>query len=176
MLTAQRLCVLVLALTGITVSAQNSGEEYRLKAAFVYRFPQFVEWPEAALSKRSSIELCVERPNPFGRALKELTSGESLHGRPIVVREIESERELASCHVLFVPKARRNSPLMARAAARSILTVGESPDFLDDGGIIRLRLVDRRVRFDVNVRAAHRVNLILSSQLLRLASEVRGEP
>jgi hypothetical protein len=151
-------------------------EEYRLKAAFVYRFPQFVEWPPEALANRKSIELCVVRPNPFGGALQELFAGELLNGRPFVIRDIDSHAPLDSCHVLFLPRlsASGASGPLARASGLPILTVGESEGFLDGGGVIRLRLVDRRVRFDVNTAAATRARLRLSSQLLDLALEVRG--
>ncbi len=150
-----------------------SNEEYRLKAAIVYRFPQFVEWPAAALSGRDALEICVAEPNPLGDTLAELTAGESLNDRRIEVRYVSADQDIASCHVLFIP-ARAPDKLLARTASLPILTIGETDDFLNGGGIIKLRVVDRKVRFEIDARAAARAGLTLSSQLLRLASNVKG--
>jgi hypothetical protein len=170
-------CLLVLGLPAARarVHAENVPEEYRLKAAFVYRFPQFVEWPPASWTGREALEICVSQPNPFGSSLAEFVEGESLKGKRFVVRQVTAKGRIESCHVLFVaqPEATK-SGLLARAASLPILTVGDSPRFLDLGGIINLRLVDRRVRFEINLAAADRAGLRLSSQLLRLAMTVRG--
>jgi hypothetical protein len=111
----------------------------------------------------------------MGPALKAAAGGESFLGRPVVVREIDADEPMGSCHVLFVstPTGGGLNHLLFRASSLPILTIGEDQRFLDNRGIIRLRLIDGRVRFDVNTVAAHRVGLRLSSQLLRLALEVR---
>lgn len=154
---------------------QSAAEEYRLKAAFVYRFPQFVDWPAASWTGRDSLEICVSQPNPFGSALTELVQGESLNGKRLVVRQVGANSPVESCHLLFVGAADgTRGDLLARAGSLPILTIGETPQFLDRGGMINLRLVDRRVRFAINIAAADRAGLRLSSQLLRLAIDVRG--
>ncbi|MDP2052909.1 MAG: YfiR family protein [Acidobacteriota bacterium] len=163
-------CFLVLS-AGPLLS--QGGDEQRLKAAFVFRFPQFVTWPPASTTGRNTVEICVTAAPATADALRDLTSGESLNGRPFVVRENPSVQSLGSCHVLMVT-ARPDRAVMARAAALPILTVGDSETFLDDGGIIQLRLVDRRVRFEISLPAAARAGITLSSQLLRLAAGVRG--
>jgi hypothetical protein len=150
-------------------------DDDRLKAAFTLHLPQFVEWPEAALARRSSLEFCVPRANPLGAAIETAATGETFLGKPIAVREIDADEPIGSCHILFVstrPTAGLDH-LLFRASSLPILTVGEAPRFLDNRGIIRLRMIDGRVRFDVNAAAADRVGLRLSSQLLRLALEVR---
>src|SRR5437762_1692816 len=76
------------------VQAQSVSDEYRLKAAFVYRFPQFIGWPATALSNASTLDICVLRPNPFGTDLQELAQGESIGGRPIRVREITTPEDV----------------------------------------------------------------------------------
>ena len=161
---------------GSPSSAQGTAAEYQLKAAFVSKFPEFTEWPEAALDGRDTVDLCVARPNPFGTALSELVTGEVLRGRRLVTRDIDSPAAIDHCQVLFVsglpPNARRL--LLARAATLPMLTVGDYPAFLDEGGIVSLRIVAGRVRFDVNVEASSRVGIRLGSQLLRLAANVRG--
>lgn len=165
----------VLLLSASTLVAQgNAGDAQRLKAAFILRFPQFVAWPAAAFAARSTLEICVNGPGAAVGALREITAGETLNGMRLTVRDNPSEQDVASCHVLVM--ARANRPLLARAATLPILTVGDSTSFLDEGGIIQLNLVDRRVRFAIDHAAARRSGLSLSSQLLRLASAVRGEP
>jgi hypothetical protein len=155
---------------------QQPPSEYDLKAAFVSKFPQFVEWPGSALDGHTTFSYCVARPNPFGRALDNLLSGEMLQGRRPSTREVGSADEIGACQVLFVSDraAARQTALLAAASGLPILTVGESDDFLEAGGIINLRVVGGRIRFEVDAAAAARARLRLSAQLLQLAIAVRG--
>ena len=159
----------MLAPSPLGAQSNNPSEEYRLKAAFVYRFPQFVEWPGPLTT------ICVLRPNPFGTVLRELIAGETLNGRPLALREINRPSAITGCHVVFVPGA--NNPdgkaVLEAVGHHPVLTIGESSHFLDQGGIISLQVIDRRVRFEVSATAAERNGLRLSSQLLRLAVRVR---
>jgi hypothetical protein len=170
--------LLVLLNGGATPSAQSVDPEYHLKAAVVSKFPEFVEWPTHALDQRRTIDLCVARPNPFGRMLAQLIAGESLRGRAMVTREVSNGSDLESCHLLFVPRGSNTDTrvLLSRADELHLLTVGESPRFLDDGGVINLNLIEGRIRFEVDMTAATRAGVRLSSQLLRLATHVRGGP
>jgi hypothetical protein len=158
-----------------TAHAQSVSLTARLKAAVLSKFPQFVEWPAAVIEGRSSVDLCVGEPDPFGTDLSELVMGESLNGRPIVPRHVVRDEDLATCHVLYLPPRQgARNPLLTKAESLPILTVGEDRRFLDEGGIIQLHVIDGRVRFEINVAAAQRVGLRLSSQLLRLAMSVKG--
>jgi len=155
------------------VAAQPQFSEQRLKAAFLNQFAQFVEWPP--MPGASDLQLCVLEPNPFGAELEELARGETVGSRPVVVRRLDPVDPPDSCHVLFVSAQTTRGPEVLKAiATRPILTVGEGPRFLDDGGIIALRVVDRRVRFDIDTANAQRAGLRISSQLLSLAIVVRG--
>jgi hypothetical protein len=156
--------------------AQPDLPEYKLKAAFLSKFPQFVEWPAEMWRTRTRLEICVARPNPFSSTLTDLVSGESLGGHPFAVRDVDSDEPLAPCQVLFIagPATSTSRTMLRRTAGQPVLTVGDRPDFLNDGGVIALQVVDGRVRFDVNAEAAERNGLRLSSQLLRLARVVRG--
>jgi len=150
--------------------------ERRLKAAIVSKFPQFVEWPDAAVEGRKTIDVCVAAPDPFGTDLQDLVSGEELNGRTLALRRVDAPSQVSDCHVLFLPArsgARRT--LLAAATHLPVLTVSDDPGFLDAGGIVALRVVDGRVRFEVDDGAARRVGLRISSQLLRLALSVRGD-
>jgi hypothetical protein len=141
--------LLVAALAPVRAQRPASTEEYRLKAAIVHRFPQFVDWPESALSGRDALEICVAEPNPLGSTLDELTDGEVLNDRRVDVRYVSDDQDLTSCHVLFISQ-RANDRMLARAATLPILTVGETPRFLENGGIISLHVVDRKVRFEID--------------------------
>jgi hypothetical protein len=164
--------------TNSTVHAQTIPNEYRLKAAFIYQFPQFVEWPAVAWQGAPGVQICILQPNPFGRELEALVRGESLNGRPFSVREITGPDGLSGgCHLLFIGgNAPARGEVLKAARGSSVLTIGEGDRFLDEGGIIALRIVERRVRFDVSAGAAQKVGLRISSQLLSLALNVRGGP
>ena len=161
---------------GSPLRAQDGRPAYELKAAVVSKFPEFTEWPDSVFASRRTIDICVVRPNPFGQTLADLVTGETLRGRALLVRDVADTRSLESCHVLFV--AGRSSldskDILAHTKTLPILTIGESADFLDQGGIVSLRIVEGRVRFDVNLEAANRAGVRLSSQLLRLAQRIRG--
>jgi hypothetical protein len=121
----------------------------------------------------------VLQPDPFGPDLEHLVTGESLAGRPFRVRQVSPTDTPSDCHAIFV-SGRSDSTaaasLLKRLAGRPILTVGETDRFLDDGGIIALTVVDRRVRFNVDASNAQRAGLRINAQLLRLAAAVRGGP
>jgi hypothetical protein len=156
-------------------AAQTASDEYRLKAAFVYRFPQFVEWPASAVQESRTVDLCVLQPNPFGSELEKLVTGESLSGRPLRVRVVGASDALEGCHALFAgARSRDAAAVLKTVAGQPVLTVGESDQFLDAGGIIALKVVDRRVRFEVNVTNARKAGLRINAQLLNLAAAVRG--
>lgn len=165
----------MILLGALPVGAQGRARDVsHLMAAVTFRFPEFVEWPKAALSDRPTFEICVDASYAMAAALRELTAGEAVNGRRLVIRDDPSVNNLSSCQVLVVTGQRPDRELMARAAVLPVLTVGDHPAFLDAGGIIQLQMVDRRVRFEINLPAAARAKLTLSSQLLRLAANVRG--
>jgi hypothetical protein len=150
-------------------------DEGQVKAAFLTKFGQFVEWPSDVRSGRSRFDLCLAADQTFTRKVEALTSGDRLQGVPIHVREISSPDRVTGCSMIYLGRLTGpNDRLLARAAQLPILTVGDDPGFLDRGGIIRLRLVGARVRFDIHAGQAKRVGLQLSSQLLRLAQSVHG--
>lgn len=169
-------CLHVLLLLAAGVRADETvSDEYRLKAAFLSKFPEFVEWPPSALGGRDRLVLCVVGAAEIARPLRSLVSGTGRRGLPYDVKEIATDQEVGACHLLFIPHGADGAQaLMARAGSLPVLTVGDAPTFLDQGGIIQLRIVERRIRFEVDLGAAGRSGLRLSSQLLRLAVDVRG--
>lgn len=180
MLNAGRLlCVVLVGLlcAEARLVAQVVPDEYPLKAAFMYQFPQFVEWPSAAWQEARTVQFCVLEPNPFGSELEQLIQGESLNGRPLAVKEIYGADELAGCHVLFVgTRSGDPSAVLKASAGRPVLTIGEVEGFLESGGIIAMKIVDGKVRFEIHAANAQKAGLRISSQLLSLALAVRGGP
>jgi hypothetical protein len=159
------------------LDAQAVPFEYRLKAAFVYQFPQFVQWPSAAWRNAHAVQLCILEPNPFGSELEQLVRDQSLNGLPLLVKEIFGSDELAGCHVVFVgARSGDASSVLKATAGRPVLTVGEADHFLDSGGIIAMKTLDGKVRFEIHADNARKAGLRISSQLLSLALAVRGGP
>jgi hypothetical protein len=173
-LSAVLLCLL--GRVGV-VRAQDVSVEYRVKAAFVARFPEFVNWPPPAWQGRTTLDVCVLTPNPFGKDLPDILDGQVIGGRRVAIQEVQADSPLTPCHVLYVTKeSSGRQEVLERAALLPILTISDAPKFLDSGGIIQLQTVNNRVRFEISSLAAARVGLRLSSQLLRLAVNVRSGP
>lgn len=150
--------------------------EYRLKAAFLYNFAKFAEWPAQSFAAAAApLQLCVAGDNPFGGALVTTTAGKHVNSRPLEISFVAGVKNLGGCHVLFVGKMtkRQMARLILAARKRPILTVSESAEFARAGGIIHLKTVDDRVRFVINLDAAKRAGIKFSSKLLRLAEIVQ---
>lgn len=155
--------------------AQSAVDADQVMAAFVFRFPQFVQWPDSTLAAAERVELCVGEADPVAAPLRDIVEGQRLNGRPLAVRTVDRPEAIAGCHVLFLPEdepARR--ALLDAAHGRPVLTVGASERFLEEGGMIRLFILDRRIRFEVDAEAARQAGLQVSAQLLALAVRVRG--
>lgn len=160
-------------------AAPATSSEYEVKAAFLYNFAKFVEWPPDAFARGGTpLVIGVLGEDPFGSVLDGIVRGKQVQGRPVVVRRFATVEEAAASHVLFISPSEdeRLAPVLARLRQAPVLTVGETERFAERGGVIGLRLEGGRVRFDVNVDAAQRARLGVSSQLLKLARVVRGEP
>jgi hypothetical protein len=179
--TLSRLAVLgllLLAVPGRRAWADTADDlEYEVKAAFLYNFVKFVEWPADTFEgPTDKIVLCILGEDPFGESLDNVVRNEVLNGRPLSVHRTRDVLEARDCHVVFVPRTERarQERILAGLEGRGILTVGEADGFLNAGGMIRFVLEQNRVRFDINLAAAERSRLKLSSKLLRLARTVQG--
>jgi hypothetical protein len=156
--------------------AQGVLSEYDVKAAFLFNFTKFVEWPPSAFGdERSLLKICVLGDNPFGKTLHALM-GEEVGGRRLLLAHLENLKNLESCHVLYVSRSERERLSQILTAVRSapVLTVADTPGFIDQGGMINFILEGTKVRFDVNQEAAERAGLKISSRLLALAKHVKG--
>ena len=171
--------IAVLSLSwAVSVRAQRDTIEDEVKAAFLYNFTKYVDWPAAAFQDPSDpFRMCVAASPKFIRTVESLITGETARGRPIQLVKAEPSN-LHRCHLLFAaaPDASRIEAALPALSRRPILTVGESQSTFDRGGAILLVLDDSRVRFDVDVRSIEKAGLTVSAKLLRVARNVRGEP
>ncbi len=168
-------CLVLLLAAGQMGGAQGI-DEYRVKAAFLYNFAKFIEWPgDAFKSAADPITICV-LGNPFGDRLENTVNGKEIGGRRLMVREISDVAEAAGCHILFVSAdKKRLAELLGRVKASPILTVGEAGHFAAAGGVIGFKLEGGKVRIEINTFAADRARLRISSKLLSLAEIVKEQ-
>jgi hypothetical protein len=163
-----KVCVLVLVLV-LSAAAGPQGQEvsleYQLKAAYLFNFVKFVEWPAGVPS--GPFVICVAGRNPFGNALAETLRGEQVNDRMLATRVISMPE--SGCDVVFLPQGISSTPYLRAASRSPTLTVGESPDFITEGGIVNFVAEDGRIRFQISQGAAARADLRISSRLLRLA-------
>ena len=170
-------CFLAVAMIG--AAAQSAPvSEYEVKAAFLYNFVRFVEWPRQAFADSSTpVRICVLGGNLLGPALDRIERGKSIAGRSIISTQLRSPTEAFACHVLFVSRSDSETlkQILQRTRGLPVLTVGENDDFIALGGIINFVLDQDRVRFEINLSAAERHHLKLSSKLLAVARVVNVE-
>ena len=174
------LCVIAFALCALlprSLAAQTAGtREYQIKAAFLFNFGQFVTWPAGSLPPAGApFVICVLGADPFGATLDAIVAGGTIQNRPVRVERHRSVEDVGGCQVLYISDSerRRLDDILTALRDRSILTVGDSEGFVERSGMIRFLVVQNRVRIEVDLGAAERAGLIISSRLLSLAHAVR---
>lgn len=153
--------------------------EYVVKAAFLFHFAQFVEWPDGTFQNASSpVVYCTIGEDPFQGALDESLKGKTIEARSLQVRHVKDGRDAQGCHVAFIGKTgkRRVTDELASLGNSPVLTVGETEQFAKDNGMIAFCMEENKIRFNINLEAAERANLKISSRLLALAKTVIGKP
>lgn len=151
-------------------------DEYQVKAAFIYNFAKFVEWPSHAFAGPADpITICVLGQDSVSNPLQEVVMGKEVGGRPLLVRQLSDGRQAGVCRILFVSSSERRalSTLLAGAHLSGVLTVGEAEGFTRQGGMINFKIEGGRVRFEINADAAQQEGVHISSKLLSLAQSVR---
>jgi uncharacterized protein DUF4154 len=151
-----------------------SAPEYTLKAAFLYHFTKFTRWPEGAFDDATSpFVIGVLGDDPFGPLLDQTIAGKTVQDRPLEIRRFKRIEELGRCHLLFVSASERKSlsQVFAALQGKPVLTVGDAPEFLEQGGMIGFVIRDERVQFEIRPERADRVGLRFSSQLLKLVKD-----
>ena len=148
--------------------------ENDIKAAFLYNFTKFIEWPRPTSRTPEPFRLCVLADADFTGAVDRIIAGESIEGRPLARIDPQSADDARQCAILYVGRGHsdRGAPLVAAVQQLPVLTVGDAPRFVEGGGTIGFVLENNRVRFDVSPAAAQRSGLQVSSKLLRVARHV----
>jgi hypothetical protein len=170
-----RACALALLLGWPLVGAADALTEVQVKAAYVFNFVKFVEWPASAFATpQAPLVLCIASGDGLRGAFAAI-DGKPAQGRLLQVRRGVKADEFKACHVLFVPESEeRSAPEhLRRAGTLPLLTVGEHDGFAASGGVIGFVVRDERVQFEINPDAANRADLKVSSRLLQLATIVR---
>jgi len=171
--------LLLIAVSGSSVFAQNAEQrdvinrEYAIKAAFLYHFSTYIQWPPEMLpSEDHPFIIGVYRENPFGSALEKIAKTKSVDGRPIKIQRITSPNEARHCEILFVPGSvpPQQQDAVSRALQGSpVLVVGETEGFISRGGDAQFFVEGNKVRFAFSADVAKQEDLKVSSKLLALA-------
>jgi hypothetical protein len=151
------------------VCAASRADEYQVKAAFLFNFAKFVSWNSPP---GQVLVIGVVGDDPFGEILDATVRGKTAGGRTFEVRRFAKGESVQGCHILFVSSSeKRRFGDLVRQAGSGVLTVGEVPQFVREGGVVRFYLEQNRVRFQINAEAAEQAGLKIHSQLLSLAAQ-----
>jgi hypothetical protein len=160
-----------LLMCGITSTAQEVTAP-ALKAAFVYHLPKFTEWPPAAIAPGHPFSLCVLGEATVAEAFERMVKGRDYGGRRIIVSRLAPGATALGCHALYIaPGATRVEPVLAEVRERPVLTISDIEGFTKLGGITQLYFDGGQLRVFIDVAAAHRAGLKISSRLLQLSKK-----
>jgi hypothetical protein len=176
---AAAVCLAMAGLMALAAVGQPGPADYDVKAGYLFNFGKFLRVTgDAATPRRATFDICVLGHDYMGQVLDDLAAKQSIDGRPVRVLRVADAYAAAECDIVFIsPDEGDGIPLDLDALGRAdVLTVGDSPDFLKYGGMIQFVMKDNHVRFAVNLEAVNRTHLVLSSELLRVASSVTGGP
>lgn len=171
-------CIFIICLFifSLAAPAQDAPREYQIKAAFLYNFAQFTEWPKDAFAGTNDpIVIGVLGTNPFGTFLDQTVKGEIIRGRPLIIEHYKSVEEIKTCHILYIGHSewRRLEQVVRRLKGKPILTVSDSPNAADEGVDIGFVTEHNRIKLQINLEAIKSTALVVSSKLLRLAQIVK---
>lgn len=144
-------------------------DEYQVKAAFLLNFAKFVAWPDPGAGR--PVVIGIAGDDPFGDRIDQIVKGKAVNGRSIVLHRLRIGDDLRRCDIVFIgaSEARRTADVLAALRDEPVLTVGETPHFIREGGLVRLFTDGSRVRFQIDRAGAEHAGLRISAQLLSLA-------
>jgi hypothetical protein len=154
--------------------AETSPLEYRVKSAFLYNFTKFIEWPESQLATQGGLSICVAGEPKMHEVMRETIGRKLVNNHELQFKMVSHPGESNTCQVLFLgfTDQSRLQDWVGAVSTAAVLTVSDSPDFIQGGGMIQFVIVDGKIRFDINQSAANRLKIQLSSKLLSLARNV----
>jgi hypothetical protein len=169
--------VALAGLLGAQAGQPSSLAEYEIKAAFIYNFAKFVQWPDETFEQpRSPLVVCLIGQDNFGAALESIDH-KIAQGREVQVLRLVRLDDVRSCHILFISESERSrlATLLHAVAGAHVLTISDLDHFAEAGGMIGLYSLDDRIQFSINLQAAQGASLKISSQLLKLARIVQHD-
>jgi len=171
-----------LALVGLALSLCRVGAgkdravgEYQVKAAFLYNFTKFADWPAIAFeSANAPFVIGIAGDDPFGEDLDDVVRNESVRGHPLVVKRFRADDDFTGCHLLFISRSTKDrlDAVLKQVRSRPILTISDTGGFAERGVMVNLLLVQGSVKMEINRQAAEQTGLQISSKLLSLAQIV----
>ena len=168
----KRLAIRVVLCFLAAVTQAQSATEYQVKAAFLFNFAKFVDWPADAFAGADApLQICVLGQDPFGHEFEEVIADKAVNGHRIEVIHPSGVPQAKACQIIFVASSdkRQVREILRNLRGASLLTVGDIAGFARMGGIINFVLDDGRVRFEINMKAAERAHLKVSARLLTVA-------
>ena len=170
--------LVILLMSSETRAADTTASEPQVKAALLYNFAKYVEWPTNVFAQASTpLVVGVLGDRVLSEALEKIVAGRTIDGRPVRVQPFGKDWLAGDCQLLFISaaEAKRQPEILEKIKTSPILTVGETDDFLAQGGVIRLLLKDHKLHFHINLGLARGKQLSIRSQLLNLAEQVVGK-
>jgi hypothetical protein len=166
-----------LAVNSSAFVADEGASATALRAAFMYNFAKFTEWPANLIPSDQPIVFCVTDDAPMAVALEQIVKGRAVGGHALAVRRVGLDRGVRACHLLYVSglDAKRTSELLGTVEHLPVLTVGDFERFAQMGGVASFFVEDGKMRFAINIDSAQRAGLRVSSKLLMLARIVRSD-
>ena len=166
------LCLGLLLAAGFGHAQAPRPSEYQLKAAFLYNFAKFIDWPPEVLADdKASFVIGVLGNNPFGNNLEQIVAGKKINARPIVIQVLQNATEAGHCQILFISSSekKRFTEIIQILHGTAVLTVSETDQFIESGGMVNFVPDASKIRFQINNEAAKAAGLKISSKLLSLA-------
>lgn len=176
-----RLCCGLLLLSCLSAHCQTPEKTaftpYDVEAAYLYNFGKFVQWPSPNEADAQPFSICILGQDNVGKKLDDTIAGETIQGRKIVAMRLSSADAAEQCQIVFIGSSEdtRLTRDLETLREKPVLTVGSNPEFLERGGDIQFLIQNNRVRFAVNLAAAKRAGLELSSELLKVAAYVKTD-
>ena len=175
--------MILLSFLSILIPCQLNAEndlsgEYYVKAAFIYNFAKFIEWPEASFATPTApLTLCILGKDPFGSTI-ETIQGKNVRAHDLNIEYIDDLRSIKNCHILFICSSEKGNlkEILSKIKGLPILSVSDMDGFSNQGGMIHFFRIGNSIRFKINADAAKRAHIKISSQLLKLAEIVKENP
>jgi hypothetical protein len=162
--------------TSVSVAEEPSLTKYQIEALFLFNFAKYVDWPEGAFTNAAApIAIGIVGTDPFGDNLQHTIEGKTVNGHPFVIKHLTSDSDLSGCQILFIRdlESSREDEILDKARTSPVLTVGEAQLSRRNGSIINFVLKNGNVRLEINLAAAKKAGLTISSRLLAVADVVK---